>query len=76
MKDKSGFMSVLELVTGRDWVCAPGVLSEGGDGSWPLCCCCTSRARSIKEAIKTFVKPLMVVMTEGGTDWDRVWFAI
>ena len=35
-----------------------------------------SRARSMRVPMKTFVKPFIVVITDGGTDWERVWLTI
>lgn len=39
-------------------------------------CFWTSRARSITVPMKHLVKPLIPIMTLGGTDWERVWFTI
>lgn len=63
------------LICGREPVWSDG----GGDGrlfsalaNW----LCTFRASSIKVPMKTLVKPFMVVITEGGTDCDKVWLVI
>lgn len=53
--------------------CGGGVASEAVAAAyWDW----TARARSIRVPMKTFVKPLSVVMTDGGTDWERVWLVI
>lgn len=45
---------------------------SGGERSWGW----IWRARSMRWPMKTLVKPLIVVMIDGGTDWERVWLVI
>ena len=50
----------------------PELISGGGVGKRPEYCRCTSRARSTREPMNSLVYPLIVVITAGGTDCDRV----